>query len=158
MERHSFRRVSRDPPDTLWKLCGSTKFPHQEQRQLSRCVLSKRCSENMQQVHRRTPMPKCNSSVTCAGNQSRTLTSQKSMYYLLCWKSFKNDENAFYFILKALLILKIIKFLWWLFVHVRKTTWLRRYGYFPNWWRHNLVKKQLGYTYCPITHKVKAAR
>ena len=25
----------------------------------TRCVLKKRCSENMQQIYRRTPMPKC---------------------------------------------------------------------------------------------------
>ena len=29
------------------------------QKQPSRGVLSKRCSENMQQIYRRTPMPKC---------------------------------------------------------------------------------------------------
>ena len=29
------------------------------QRQPPRGVLSKRCSENMQQIYRRTPMPKC---------------------------------------------------------------------------------------------------
>ena len=29
------------------------------QKQLSRGVLSKRCSENMQKIYRRTPMPKC---------------------------------------------------------------------------------------------------
>ena len=29
------------------------------QKQPSRCVLNKRCSENMQQIYRRTPMPKC---------------------------------------------------------------------------------------------------
>ena len=30
------------------------------QKQLSRGVLTKRCSENMQQIYRGTPMPKCN--------------------------------------------------------------------------------------------------
>ena len=30
-----------------------------EQKQLSRGVVSKRCSENMQHIYRRTPMPKC---------------------------------------------------------------------------------------------------
>ena len=29
------------------------------QKQSSRGVLGKRCSENMQQIYRRTPMPKC---------------------------------------------------------------------------------------------------
>ena len=30
-----------------------------EQKQSCRSVLTKRCSENMQQIYRRTPMPKC---------------------------------------------------------------------------------------------------
>ena len=29
------------------------------QKQPSRAVLRRRCSENMQQIYRRTPMPKC---------------------------------------------------------------------------------------------------
>ena len=29
METHSFRRVSGDLPETLWKLCASIKFPRQ---------------------------------------------------------------------------------------------------------------------------------
>ena len=36
----------------------------------------------------------------------------------------KMMKNAFYFILKALFILKILKFLSRLFVHVEKTVWL----------------------------------
>ena len=34
-------------------------------------------------------------------------------------------KNAFYFILKALVILKIFKFLSWLFCPVEKTAWLK---------------------------------
>ena len=68
----------------------------------------------------------------------------------------KMMKNAFYFILKALFILKIFKFLSWLFRHVEKTTWLERQGSFQNVWRHNLVNKQWQYTYCPISHEVKA--
>ena len=30
------------------------------QKQPFRCVLKRRCSENMQEIYRRTPMPKCN--------------------------------------------------------------------------------------------------
>ena len=30
-----------------------------DQKQLSRGVFKKRCSENMRQIYRRTPMPKC---------------------------------------------------------------------------------------------------
>ena len=38
----------------------------------------------------------------------------------------KMMKNAFYFILKALFILKILNFLSWLFGHVEKTAWLER--------------------------------
>ena len=37
------------------------------------------------------------------------------------WKTFKTDENAFYFTLKALVVLEIFKFLSWLFGHVEET-------------------------------------
>ena len=35
------------------------KFDFKRNKQLSRGVLRKRCSENVQQIYRRTPMPKC---------------------------------------------------------------------------------------------------
>ena len=38
----------------------------------------------------------------------------------------KMMKNAFYFILKALFVLKIFRFLSWPFGHVGKTTWLER--------------------------------
>ena len=47
--------------------------------------------------------------------------SKKISFYLLQWKPFKNDENSFYFILKALFVLKIFKFLSWHFGHVEET-------------------------------------
>ena len=55
----------------LFKDAGWVKAPHVNktkntavafsifQKQRSRGILSKRCSENMQQIYRRTPMPKC---------------------------------------------------------------------------------------------------
>ena len=52
---------------------------------------------------------------------NRTLTFQTKMCYFLHWKPFKYDKNAFYFILKALFVLKIFKFLSWLFSHVKNT-------------------------------------
>ena len=67
-------------------------------------------------------------------------------------------KNAFNFILNALFVLKIFKFLSWLLGHVEKTVWLEREGWFQNSWRHNLVNKQLQYTYCPISHEVKATK
>ena len=39
-------------------------------------------------------------------------------------------KNAFYFILKAYFVLKIVKFLSWRFNHVEKTAWLDRQDYF----------------------------
>ena len=39
----------------------------------------------------------------------------------------KMMKNAFYFILKALFVLQISKFLWQLFCHVGKTTWLEKF-------------------------------
>ena len=67
-------------------------------------------------------------------------------------------KNAFYFILKALFVLKIFKFLWWLFGHVGKTAWLGRKDKFKNSWRHNLVSKQLQYIYSLIPHKLETSQ
>ena len=57
--------------------------------------------------------------------KSDSQLSNKSLY-LLQWKPFKSDENAFYFISKALFVLKIFKFLSWIFGHVEKKVWLER--------------------------------
>ena len=46
-------------PVSLRWLLISFKSPYVSQKQPSRGVFSKRCSENMQQIYRRTPMPKC---------------------------------------------------------------------------------------------------
>ena len=40
----------------------------------------------------------------------------------------KMMKNAFYFILKALFVLKIFELLSWLFGHLGKTAWLERQG------------------------------
>ena len=49
-------------------------------------------------------------------------------YCFICpqWKPSKMIKKAFYFILKALLVLKIFKYLSWLFGHLEKTAWLER--------------------------------
>ena len=66
-------------------------------------------------------------------------------------------KNDFYFILKAFFVLKIFKFLSWLFGDVGKTTWLETLQ--KSWrqksWRQNMVNEQLQCTYCPISHEVK---
>ena len=46
------------PSEVLASLLLSWRWPEQ-QKQPSRSVLRKRCSENMQQIYRTTPMPKC---------------------------------------------------------------------------------------------------
>ena len=68
-------------------------------------------------------------------------------------------KNAFYFILKALFILKIFKFLSWHFGHVEKMAWLEELLYFRNLCsHHSLVYKELQDTYCSTCHKLKATR
>ena len=42
-------------------------------------------------------------------------------------------KQAFYFTIKALFVLKILKVLSWLFGHVGKTAWLERYGLFETY-------------------------
>ena len=56
---------------------------------------------------------------------SRTLTLQKRNCFICFNESpLKMVKNASYFILKALFVLNIFKFLSWLFGHVEKTAWL----------------------------------
>ena len=50
--------------------------------------------------------------------------------------------------LKALFVLKIFKFLSWLFGHIEKRLS----------WRHNVVIKQLQYRYCLISHELKVMK
>ena len=64
-------------------------------------------------------------------------------------------KNAFYFMLKPLFVLRLFKFLSWLFDHVRKKAWLE--SWFQNSWRHTLVNKKLQYTYCAISNEVNYA-
>ena len=54
------------------------------------------------------------------------LSPSKDLRYLLQWKPCKNDEKCFYFILEALFVLKIFKFLSWPFGHADKTAWSER--------------------------------
>ena len=52
----------------------------------------------------------------------------KKIVLLLQWKPYKVMKNAFYSILNALFVLKIFKFLSWLFGHTEKTAWLGLWG------------------------------
>ena len=58
------------------------------------------------------------------GNLKVGLSSSKKIY-LICFNEslLKMLKNAFYFILKALFILKIFGFLYRLFDHIEKTAW-----------------------------------
>ena len=82
--------------------------------------------------------------------------SKKNCVICFTESPLKMMKNAFYFILKALFVLKIFKFLSWLFGNVEKTAWLEIWGEFRNLWRHSLVNKELQYTYCSISHELKA--
>ena len=57
---------------------------------------------------------------------SRNLTFQKNVFIFFIDSPSKMMKNAFYYILKALFVLKIFKFLSWLFEHAWKTVWLER--------------------------------
>ena len=48
--------------------------------------------------------------------------------FLITESPLKVTKNAFYFTLKAIFVLKILKFLSWLFGHVEKTARLERSG------------------------------
>ena len=54
--------------------------------------------------------------------------SPSKKIFIICFSDSpsKMMENAFYFILKALFVPKIFKFLSWLFGYVEKTAWLER--------------------------------
>ena len=67
--------------------------------------------------------------------------------FLATESSLKMMKNIFYFLLKALFVLKLSKFLSWLFGHVEKIVWLKR-----------IVNKQLPNTYSLISLEVKAIR
>ena len=64
------------------------EFLNGVQKQFFRGVLRKRCSENMQQIHRRTPMPKCDSiklqrcyiSLKYVLNSNMNLKSKRLLY------------------------------------------------------------------------------
>ena len=51
---------------------------------------------------------------------------KKVVLFALIKAALKMMKNDFYFILKALFVLKIFKFLSWLFGHVGKRAWLDR--------------------------------
>ena len=66
------------------------------------------------------------------------------------------NENALKMMKKAFFLFKIFQLLSWLIGHVEKKAWFERRRWIEVLWRHNLVNKQLQYTYCSISHEAKA--
>ena len=77
--------------------------------------------------------------------------------FLVTESSWQMMKNVFYFTLKALMVLKIFRLCLNILV-MREIVWLVRWNWFQNLWHHNLVKKQLQYTFYPISQEVKAMR
>ena len=59
------------------------------------------------------------------GPKSKVGLSPSKKNYFICFNDSpsKMMKNAFYLMLKALFVLKIFKFLSWIFGHVEKTAW-----------------------------------
>ena len=71
------------------------------------------------------------------------LTKKGNFFICFNDSSSKMMKNVFYFVVKALFVLKVFKFLSWLFRHAEKTAWLERLGFFRHLWPHSLVNKEL---------------
>ena len=83
--------------------------------------------------------------------------SASKKHFLICFNDSPSTmmKNGFYFILKALFVLKIFKFMSWLICHVEKRTWLE---IFWDLWLHSLVNKELQYAFRSLSHELKATR
>ena len=66
-------------------------------------------------------------------------------------------KNAFYFTLEALFIVKIFKFCLD-FLVMYKNGLIKKIRLVSKFMCQNLVNKQLQYTYCPVSQKVKTIR
>ena len=62
------------------------------------------------------------------GIEVKVEPSPSTEIFLICFNNSPSKimKNAFYFILKALFVLKIFKLLSWVFEHIEKTAWLER--------------------------------
>ena len=72
----------------------------------------------------------------------RLLPSKKKYVTYFIESPLKVMKNDYYFILKAIFVLKIFKFLSWLFDHYQKTAWLKDKVNFKiydviTWWANN---------------------
>ena len=82
----------------------------------------------------------------------------KKLHYFLHWKPFKTDGKCFLFCLKSSFHSQDISVFVATFWSCRENGLIRKIRLLQNSWRHNLVYKQLQYTYCLISHKVKVTR
>ena len=68
-------------------------------------------------------------------------------------------KNTSYFSLKALFVFKIFEFFIFTFWSRRKNGLIRKRKLISKFRRrHNLVNEQVQYTYCPLSHEIKATR
>ena len=86
--------------------------------------------------------------------------SPSKNFFVICFSAalLKMIKNPFYFILKALFVLKIFKLLSWLFWSHRKNGLIRKTKLISKLMTSHLVNEQLQYTYCLLFHEVKATR
>ena len=82
---------------------------------------------------------------------NRTLTFQKSWFYLFQWKPFKNDENCFLFHLKSFFHSYVIRIFY-------KISLIRKLRLIPKSTTTKQGSKSLQSRYCPISQEVKVIR
>ena len=88
--------------------------------------------------------------LTCSKS---TFIFQKKICFICFIESSLNTMRSTYFILKAIFVLKILKFVltFWSF---RKKLLIKKISLTSKLWSHNLLNKQLQYAHCSISHKV----
>ena len=82
-------------------------------------------------------------------------TSKNICFVFFSESSLKTMKNAFYFIWKALFVLRIFKFLLWYFGHIEKAAWLERQIEFMMSQPGKLLIT-IHISYCSMCYKVKA--
>ena len=80
--------------NNLWSRTFQIKKKYRR-KQPSRGVLKKRCSENMQQIYRRTPMPKCRYSPVNLLHIFRKPLSKNTSKWLLLYRVFSFTKLGF---------------------------------------------------------------
>ena len=85
-------------------------------------------------------------------------TSKK--YCFICFNEIllKMMKSIFYIILKALFILKILRFLSWLLGHLKKSCLIRKIRWISKFMTSHNTHIYLQYRYCPTSHEEKPTR